>query len=195
MNEGWATFWHYTLLNRLHQKGRVTDGFMIEVLQSHTNVVSQRGFDERGYGGVNPYALGFSMMQDIRRICERPDEEDRRWFPDIAGSDWLTTLDFAMRNFKDESFISQYLSPRLIREFRFFAIADHQANPKLEVAAIHDDEGYGRSASCWLPSTIATTRCPISRWCAISASPTARWCCATSKAAAARWRARTPTRS
>ncbi|AXT87604.1 SpoVR family protein [Bordetella bronchiseptica] len=142
MNEGWATFWHYTLLNRLHQKGRVTDGFMIEVLQSHTNVVSQRGFDERGYGGVNPYALGFSMMQDIRRICERPDEEDRRWFPDIAGSDWLTTLDFAMRNFKDESFISQYLSPRLIREFRFFAIADHQANPKLEVAAIHDDEGY-----------------------------------------------------
>src|SRR3546814_14305236 len=47
-----------------------------------------------------------------------------------------------MRNFKDESFISQYLSPRLIREFRFFAIADHQASPVLEVAAIHDDEGY-----------------------------------------------------
>src|SRR5690606_11666446 len=43
---------------------------------------------------------------------------------------------------KDESFISQYLSPRLIREFRFFAIADHEAKPVLEVAAIHDDEGY-----------------------------------------------------
>ncbi len=82
------------------------------------------------------------MMSDIRRICESPNDEDRKWFPDIAGSDWLKTLDFAMRNFKDESFISQYLSPRLIREFRFFAIADHMANPKLEVAAIHDDEGY-----------------------------------------------------
>jgi len=142
MNEGWATFWHYTLLNRLHQKGQVTDGFMMEFLQSHTSVVSQRGFDERGYGGINPYALGYAMMQDIRRICENPTPEDRQWFPDIAGSDWLTTLDFAMRNFKDESFISQYLSPRLIREFRFFAIADHEENPKLEVAAIHDDEGY-----------------------------------------------------
>ncbi|MCD0502945.1 SpoVR family protein [Bordetella petrii] len=142
MNEGWATFWHYTLLNRLHEKGLVNDGFMMEFLQSHTNVVSQRGFDERGYGGINPYALGFAMMQDIRRICESPTDEDRQWFPDIAGSDWLKTLDFAMRNFKDESFISQYLSPRLIREFRFFAIADHQANPVLEVAAIHDDEGY-----------------------------------------------------
>jgi len=142
MNEGWATFWHYTILNRLHEKGLVTDGFMMEFLQSHTNVVSQRGFDERGYGGINPYALGFAMMQDIRRICESPTDEDRKWFPDIAGSDWIKTLDFAMRNFKDESFISQYLSPRLIREFRFFAIADHEANPVLEVAAIHDDEGY-----------------------------------------------------
>jgi len=142
MNEGWATFWHYTLLNRLHQKGQVTDGFMMEFLQSHTSVVSQRGFDQRGYSGMNPYALGYAMMTDIRRICENPTPEDRQWFPDIAGSDWLTTLDFAMRNFKDESFISQYLSPRLIREFRFFAIADHEENPKLEVAAIHDDDGY-----------------------------------------------------
>ncbi|WP_454692012.1 SpoVR family protein [Achromobacter aloeverae] len=144
MNEGWATFWHYTILNRMHEKGLVTDGFMIEFLQSHTNVVSQRGFDQRGYGGINPYALGFAMMSDIRRICENPTEEDRRWFPDIAGADWLKTLDFAMRNFKDESFISQYLSPKLIRDFRFFAIADHSSNPKLEVAAIHDDEGYRR---------------------------------------------------
>jgi stage V sporulation protein R len=144
MNEGWATFWHYTLLNRLHDKGLVDDGFMIEVLQSHTNVVHQRGFDEAGYSGLNPYALGFAMMQDIRRICEHPTEEDHQWFPDIAGSDWLKTLDFAMRNFKDESFISQYLSPKLIREFRFFAIADHQANPHLEVMAIHDQAGYRR---------------------------------------------------
>jgi stage V sporulation protein R len=144
MNEGWATFWHYTILNRLYDKGLVDDGFMIEFLQSHTNVVAQPGFDHRGYSGINPYALGFAMMQDIRRICEQPTEEDRRWFPDIAGSDWLTTLDFAMRNFKDESFIGQFLSPKLIRAFRLFAVADHESEPHLEIAAIHDDDGYRR---------------------------------------------------
>ena len=52
------------------------------------------------------------MFVDIRRICESPTEEDKHWFPDIAGSDWLTTVHFAMKNFKDESFISQYLSPK-----------------------------------------------------------------------------------
>jgi stage V sporulation protein R len=144
MNEGWATFWHYTLLNRLYDKRMVNDAFMLEFLQSHTNVVTQRGFDERGYAGLNPYALGFAMMQDIRRICEAPTEEDRRWFPEFAGGDWLKTLDFAMRNFKDESFIGQYLSPKLIRDFRLFAVADHARNDELIVDSIHDDDGYRR---------------------------------------------------
>ena len=144
MNEGWATFWHYTLINRLYEQGLVNDGFMLEFLQNHTNVVGQRGFDQPGYHGFNPYALGFAMMRDIRRICEQPADEDRLWFPELAGTDWVRQLDFAMRNFKDESFIAQYLSPRLIREFRLFAIADHTGNATLEIDSIHDDEGYRR---------------------------------------------------
>ena len=47
MNEGWATFWHYTILNRLHEKGLVDDGFMLEFLKSHTNVIAQPGFDSK----------------------------------------------------------------------------------------------------------------------------------------------------
>ncbi len=144
MNEGWATFWHYTLINRLYEQGLVNDGFMIEFLQNHTNVVNQRGFDEPGYFGINPYALGFAMMRDIRRICEQPSDEDRLWFPELAGTDWVKQLDFAMRNFKDESFIAQYLSPRLMREFRLFAVADHSREDQLEIDSIHDDEGYRR---------------------------------------------------
>lgn len=142
MNEGWATFWHYTLLNTMYDEGLLTDGFMIEFLRSHTNVVFQPPVTHPGYSGINPYALGFAMFSDIRRICENPTEEDRRWFPDIAGSDWLTTLDYAMRHFKDESFIGQYLSPRLMREFRLFSIVDDAARSELEVSAIHDDAGY-----------------------------------------------------
>jgi len=144
MNEGWATFWHYTLLNRLHEQGLVTDGFMVEVLKSHTNVVYQPAFNSRAYSGINPYALGFAMFSDLRRICEQPDDEDREWFPQLAGSAWKVTLDFAMRNFKDESFIAQYLSPRLIREFRLFAIADHESERDLGVDCIHDEAGYAR---------------------------------------------------
>jgi stage V sporulation protein R len=142
MNEGWATFWHYTLLNDLYDQGLLTDGYMMEILSSHTNVVFQPPVTHPAYSGINPYALGFNMFTDLRRICEKPTDEDRQWFPDIAGSDWHKTLDYAMRHFKDESFIGQYLSPRMMRDFRLFSVVDDATQKELEVAAIHDDSGY-----------------------------------------------------
>ncbi|MGV3344315.1 SpoVR family protein [Enterobacteriaceae bacterium LUAb1] len=142
MNEGWATFWHYTILNHLYDEGKVSERFMLEFLHSHTNVICQPPYHSKGYNGINPYALGFAMFQDIRRICQSPTEEDRYWFPDIAGSDWLETLHFAMREFKDESFISQFLSPKIIRDFRLFTVQDDDRNNYLEIAAIHNEAGY-----------------------------------------------------
>ena len=144
MNEGWATFWHYRLLNTMYDEGWLTDGVMIEWLKSHTNVVYQPRVGDRGYSGLNPYALGFAMYTDIKRICEAPTDEDRQWFPEIAGTPWLPALDQAMRNFKDESFIGQYLSPKLMRDLRLFAIHDDEKKSEIEVAAIHDEAGYRR---------------------------------------------------
>ena len=142
MNEGWATFWHHTLLNTMYDEGWLTDGVMIEWLGSHTNVIYQPPAGHPAYSGVNPYALGFAMYRDIRRICQNPSEEDRRWFPDLADTPWLPALHHAMQNFKDESFIGQYLSPRLMRELRLFAIHDDPRERELLVSAIHDEDGY-----------------------------------------------------
>ncbi|MRI33221.1 SpoVR family protein [Endozoicomonas sp. OPT23] len=142
MNEGWATFWHYTLLHELYDEGKVTEGFMLEFLHSHSSVIYQPPFDSPNYSGINPYTLGFSMFTDIKRICEDPTDEDKEWFPDIAGSDWLETLHFAMKNFKDESFILQFLSPKVMRDLRLFSIFDDETKSYLEVNAIHDDPGY-----------------------------------------------------
>ncbi len=144
MNEGWATFWHHKLLNTMYDDGFLTDGVMIEWLKSHTNVIYQPPVGHKHYSGINPYALGFAMYTDIKRICDAPTEEDRLWFPDIAGKPWLPVLDHAMRNFKDESFIGQYLSPKLMRDLRLFAIHDDERQSELEVSAIHDDSGYRR---------------------------------------------------
>ncbi|UXY17189.1 SpoVR family protein [Chitiniphilus purpureus] len=142
MNEGWATFWHYTLMNRLYDEGLLSDAAMFELLHSHTNVVTQPGVDSPYFNGINPYALGFAMYKDIQRICTEPTEEDRHWFPQLVDTDWRQALDFAMRNFKDESFIAQYLSPKLIRDFHLFSILDDDQQPRLKVSAIHDESGY-----------------------------------------------------
>lgn len=138
MNEGWATFWHYTLLNKMYEEDMVGDGFMIEFLHSHAGVTYQPP-----HSRINPYALGFAMMRDIERICKDPTDEDREWFPELIGSDWLESLDTAMRNYRDESFIRQYLSPKIIRDFRLYGLLDDDKDSNYYlISAIHNDEGY-----------------------------------------------------
>ncbi len=143
MNEGCATFVHHYIMNALYDDGLLTEGAMLEALHNHSNVVFQGEFDDGRGGGLNPYALGFAMMRDIRRICEAPDDEDRTWFPDIAGhGDWRGVLKDAWANYRDESFIQQFLSPRLIREFKLFTLSDAAEDPHYTVQAIHDERGY-----------------------------------------------------
>jgi spore cortex formation protein SpoVR/YcgB (stage V sporulation) len=143
MNEGCATYVHYRIMTRLHEKGLLTDGSMVEFLRSHTNVVFQPGFNDPRYSGINPYALGFAMMQDVERICTSPTDEDREWFPEIAGNnDPMRTLRDCWANFRDESFILQHLSPHLIRQFGLFHVVDDANEPNLRVDAIHDERGY-----------------------------------------------------
>ena len=143
MNEGCATFVHYYIINKLYDQGRLSEGAMLEILHSHSNVVCQPAFDDKRFGGINPYALGFEMMQDIVRVCTAPTEEDRQYLPEIAGQDdWRGVLREAWANHRDESFIQQYLSPHLIRKMRLFVLKDDEKDSHYTVSAIHDERGY-----------------------------------------------------
>ncbi len=143
MNEGCATWVHSRIMTRLHETGQIDDAAFLEVLHSTSNVIFQPSFEQQGGPGFNPYALGYAMMTDIERMCSDPTEEDRAWFPDIAGNgDPLGTLRFAWANFRDESFVLQYLSPAVMRQFRMFRLLDDTSQTTLLVDAIHDEEGY-----------------------------------------------------
>ena len=149
-------------LNRLHEQGQVDDGFMFEFLKSHTNVVYSRR-STRSTTRASIRMRSASRCSPTSGAYARADAEDRTWFPDLAGSDWQRALDFAMRNFKDESFIAQYLSPRLIRELRLFAVADHRSEITLKVDSIHDDQVIAACASSSRSSTRRKSACPTSR--------------------------------
>jgi stage V sporulation protein R len=143
MNEGAATFVHYQIMTTLHDRGMIDDGSFLEFIHAHTAVAQQPDFTDKRYSGINPYALGFAMMKDIERICVDPTEEDAVWFPDFAGNgDPMGTLKKAWADFRDESFILQYLSPKVIRDLRMIRLRDDEDEPYFEVAAIHDEQGY-----------------------------------------------------
>src|SRR5471032_617037 len=117
MNEGWATVLHHRLINDMYDAGQIDQGILLECLHSHTNVIRQRE-----YSSLNPYALGFAAWNEIKRVCDSPTDEDREYLPDIAGKDWLETFHDTMHNYRDESFLLQFLTPKLVRDFRLMNI-------------------------------------------------------------------------
>ena len=151
MNEGCATFFHYKIIHELEAEGILTNGAMMEFYHSHTGVIYQpdavldNGKSNPRYSGINPYALGLAMYQDIERVAMDPTEEDRDWFgkQDWVGSgDWLGTIKWAIESFKDESFVKQFLSPKVMRDFQMFAMKDDEEDPMIEITGIHNKQGY-----------------------------------------------------
>jgi spore cortex formation protein SpoVR/YcgB (stage V sporulation) len=145
MNEGCATYFHYKLIHDLYDEGVLDDGALLEFYDSHTAVVRQLDFDHKRFSGINPYALGFAMFKDIERVAMNPTDEDRDWFgkQDWVGcGDYVKAIKFAIAGFKDESFIQQFLSPKIIRDFKLFNLHDDEADPKYLISGIHNQQGY-----------------------------------------------------
>lgn len=149
LNEGFATFCHFYIMERLEDKGIISSDAFMAYLQSHSGVVFQPNYDSRWYSGPNPYALGFNILRDVRRICENPTEEDKEWFPQLIGKRWQDAIKEAAFEHRDDSFIMQYLSPKVIRDMKLFTVSIKYIQDDLSpvaasatVSEIHDPEGF-----------------------------------------------------
>jgi len=141
MNEGFACWTHMYIMNRLYDKGYLTEGSMLEFMSVHSNVVYQPDWEKAG-AYFNPYALGLSIYRDIERICKNPSDEDKEWFPEFANNqDYISVIKNTVANYRDESFIKQFVSPKLMRDFKMFKIGDEDKDYYV-VKNIHNDQGY-----------------------------------------------------
>lgn len=103
MNEGWASFWHYTILQTMHERGLIDDASWLETIDSHSMVLYQHPMTP----SLNPYTLGFNMFMDIK---------------EKAGDNWRNEIQWAMENYNDSSFVMQYLSPEVIKKMKLMRL-------------------------------------------------------------------------
>ena len=139
INEGVATYIHHTLVNELSDRGYLSDKFMIEFYKHHSNVVYQQP-----HAPFNPYTLGFNIIKDVERIVKNPTEEDREWFPDLIDREWKDVFKEIVEDYKDDSFIYQFLSPNVIRQMGMYNVTDDKVDTEVLISDIHNDEGYKR---------------------------------------------------
>ena len=107
------------------------------------------------------------MYTDIRRICEKPTDEDREWFPDLAGTPWLPTL-----RLRDAQLQGRELHrpvPVAEADARLPPVRDPRrraAASELEVSAIHDEQRLSRRCArrCRASTTWASREPNIQVW-------------------------------
>ena len=119
MNEGWATFWHFNILNRLN----LTPNLHMDFIRSHNQVIRPH------VGGLNPYHIGYKI------------------FTHIAGSDGheinydINPDIFMVREVdRDSSFLRQYLTESLAKELNLFEYT--VKNKKAVVSEVPDEKGW-----------------------------------------------------
>lgn len=109
MNEGWASFWHYRIMNKLD----LPEGIKIEFLKHHNQIVRPMK------GTLNPYYIGFKVLEDINKRWEYPEEEDMEELG-LKGKEGNKKI-FQVREVdRDVSFLRQYLTEKLMVEMNFF---------------------------------------------------------------------------
>ncbi len=113
MNEGWASYWHYQILNQLELPVELH----LEFLQRHNLVV--RPFE----GRINPYFVGFKMFE---YLAKQPNGTQN--IMEIRAQE------------RDQSFLRRYLNQELCEEMHLFSYQVRGTD--IVVKEVSDDNGW-----------------------------------------------------
>jgi stage V sporulation protein R len=146
-NEGFATATHANLVYAMEERGWVDERFMLEFAVKHSGVLGQQSVSRypgmRKIKQLSVYKLGFSIYSDIKRRCENPTKEDGFYFPDQVDRPYLDVWFDAVANYRDESFILQFLSPEVVRKMGLMTILDSDNDQSYySVSGTSDDEQF-----------------------------------------------------
>jgi stage V sporulation protein R len=113
MNEGWASYWHYTILHELN----LPPELHVPFIKSHNQVIRPH------IGGINPYHLGFHLFQ---RIKERHGIEE---------------CFIAREVHRDSAFLQQYLTREDCEDLNLFSYSEKKSG-SVTIDDVSDEEGW-----------------------------------------------------
>ena len=109
LNEGYASYWHARIMRELE----LTDVESLEFAELHASVVSPHK------GQLNPYYLGYKILEDIERRWDNPTAEEREKFGRTGGEGRAKL--FEVRELENDiSFLRNYLTEELCEELDLF---------------------------------------------------------------------------
>ena len=134
MNEGWASYWHTTLMT----KHGLTDAEVIDYADHHSGTVAMS--PQR----INPYKIGIELYRDIEERWNRGQfgaefencdnwEEKQRWDKQLGlGRQKIFEV---RRIHNDITFIDTFLTPEFCKKHKMFSFAFNDSSENYEIAS------------------------------------------------------------
>jgi len=114
INEGWASFWHYKLLNEMN----LPQNLHFEFIKRHNQVI--KPYEKY----LNPYYIGFHIFKNI-----------------YEKNNYCLDKIFEVREMeRDQSFIRRYLTQDLCRELKLYEY--EKDGSEYIVSEVSDEEGW-----------------------------------------------------
>ncbi|MFQ5739002.1 MAG: SpoVR family protein [Acidobacteriota bacterium] len=173
MNEGWASYWHKTILDSLD----LPQEMRLEFIARHAQVLAPQP------GGLNPYHLGFEIWNALRiwydgmldRSQLRKDEqnrfeemrrdfEERDAIPPGSGQKSGREVLFQTRESeRDTSFIRRFLTPVLMRELDLFEhqLKEESPDRRVRVVTRVSDRDQWQAIKQTLIRNVGTSAIPV----------------------------------
>jgi len=104
MNEGWASYWHYKIMNSLN----LSEALQLEFIINHNQVLRPTP------GSINPYNLGFVLWNEIEKKFN-----DNLEIDDINSEGRKKIFEIRETD-RDESFLRRFLTEDIIRKIHLF---------------------------------------------------------------------------
>jgi len=149
MNEGWASYWHYQILTRLE----LPQGLHFEFMKRHNQVICPY------VGSLNPYHLGFKILENIFQRWEKPENQDQERLG-LTGGEGLKKLFQVRESDRDQSFLRQYLTHELMEELDLFQ-HEQQGNDRV-ITKVSDEENWEKIRDT-LITNVGMNRVPVIR--------------------------------
>lgn len=138
MNEGWASYWHYNILNKLD----LPQDMHIEFLKRHNQVIRPH------IGQINPYYVGFKIFEDL--VKKHPDNPKKIF--EVRAIE------------RDSSFLRKYLTQELCEEMNLFQYV--KIGNDYLISEVSDEEGW-KNIRNHLASTVGASGIPnivVNEW-------------------------------
>lgn len=137
MNEGWASFWHYTILSRLNLPPQIHFDF----IKSHNQVIRPH------VGGLNPYHVGYVLFNHLAGSDGHKMEYDIN--PEIFN---IRKID------RDSSFLRRFLTKELAKDLSLFEYSKNDGSTV--ISEVSDNSGWEKVRET-LISSVGINSIPI----------------------------------